>query len=150
MSLYKKYDEDFFMFLEGGFIAINQSDEDSAKKLFAVCSLLQPNNSIIEIGRGYLLFCQLKLQEAAVIFKKVLDKEPKNEMAKSFLGLTLSWMPSEGAQGEKLLEEVSHSSDNMIQKLSTTALDFREKFIKKAPSPASLATPKKQTKKKEK
>jgi len=27
-----KYDKDFFLFLEAGFIAINQADEDAAQK----------------------------------------------------------------------------------------------------------------------
>ena len=33
-----KYDEDFFLFLEAGFIAINQADED-ATKMFKACEL---------------------------------------------------------------------------------------------------------------
>ena len=50
----KKYEEDFFLFLEAGFIAINQADEDSAVKLFKTCELLQPENPLIKIGFGYL------------------------------------------------------------------------------------------------
>ena len=49
-----KYDEDFFLFLEGGFVAINQADENSAVKLFKACGQLRPENPMIKVGMGYL------------------------------------------------------------------------------------------------
>ena len=58
-----KYDDDFFLFLEAGFIAINQADEDAAVKLFKACELLRPENSLIKVGMGYMHLHKLELNE---------------------------------------------------------------------------------------
>ena len=62
----KKYEEDFFLFLEAGFIAINQADEDSAVKLLKTCELMQPENPLIKIGFGYLHLHKLELKQALI------------------------------------------------------------------------------------
>lgn len=138
MKQIEEYKEDFFLFLEAGFIAINQADEDSVLKLFKVSKLLNPDNPLIKLGMGYLHMHKLELEESAKCFKEVLKKDPKNEMAKTFLGIILSWSPSKGIQGEKLLEETKKSEDKDIKTLSKTALEFVDKFIKKEPGPAEI------------
>jgi hypothetical protein len=45
MSL-QKFKDHFILMAEAGFIAINQSDEDAAIKLFAAAQLLDPNNPL--------------------------------------------------------------------------------------------------------
>lgn len=143
MSL-QKFKDDFILLAEAGYIAINQSDEDAAIKLFAAAELLDPNNPLPRLGMGYLYLCQLKLKQAATIFEEILAKEPSNEMAKTLLGLTLSLNPTELAKGEKTLEEsIQKNQDPLVKNLAKTALDFVEKFIKKAPSPIETKTPKK-------
>ena len=143
MSL-QKFKDHFILMAEAGFIAINQSDEDAAIKLFAAAELLDPSNSLPRLGMGYLNLCQLKLKQAATIFEEILAREPSNEMAKTLLGLTLSLNPTELAKGEKTLEEsIQKNQDPMVKSLAKTALDFVEKFIKKSPSPLETKSPEK-------
>ena len=40
------YKKDFILFLEAGFIAINQADETSAINLFNAAKLFDPKNSL--------------------------------------------------------------------------------------------------------
>ncbi len=138
MTHLEKYKKDFILFLEAGFIAINQADEESTLKLFKAAELLDPKNSLIKIGLGYLHLHKLELKQAIDTFETILKKEPGNEMAKTFLGIALSWTPTDTMKGEKLLTETKKSKDEPIKNLSTTALEFVDKFIKKEPSPVEV------------
>ncbi len=140
----QKYKDNFFLLAESGFIAINQGDEDAAIKLFKASELLRPDNLLPKVGMGYMHLCKLELKQAAKIFEDILAKEPNNEMAKTFLGLSLSLNPAEVAKGEKVLEQSSHDSkDPMVKDLAKNSLEFVRKFVKKAPAPAAGETHKK-------
>ncbi|CCB89875.1 CdsG family type III secretion system protein [Simkania negevensis] len=135
----KKYEEDFFLFLEAGFIAINQADEDSAVKLLKTCELMQPENPLIKIGFGYLHLHKLELKQACEYFEEVLRIDPGNEMATTFLGIALSLTPDKVSKGEQLLEKSARdSSDSQVKKVANTTLDFVEQFVKKTPGPADV------------
>lgn len=135
----KKYDEDFFLFLEAGFIAINMAEEDSAVKLFKTCELLQPENPLIKIGFGYLHLHKLELKQACEYFEEVLRIEPGHEMATTFLGVAMSLTPDQVSKGEQILEKsAKNSSDTQVKKVANTTLDFVEQFVKKTPGPADL------------
>ena|SRR3989338_11297530 len=136
MANLKNYKEDYILFLEAGFIAVNQADEDAALKLFKAAEMLQPSNTLPKVGFGYLHLHKLELKQAVRIFEEVLEAEPQNEMAKAFLGLCMSMTPNQVEKGEKILEQTLKSKDPMIKKLSDTALDFVQRFVKKAPGPA--------------
>ncbi len=127
-----KYDEDFFLFLEAGFIAINQADEDAAIKMFKACELLRPDNSLTTVGLGYLHLHKLELKTAIDYFRAVITKEPDNEMAQTFLGIALSLTPDQVTEGEKVLEKTAkNSSDSQVKKVANTTLDFVDEFVKK-------------------
>lgn len=135
----KKYDEDFFLFLEAGYIAINQADEDSAVKLFKTCELLQPENPLIKIGFGYLHLHKLELKQACEYFEEVLRIDPGNEMATTFLGIAMSLTPDKVSKGEQMLEKSARESgDSQVKKVANTTLDFVEQFVKKTPGPADV------------
>jgi tetratricopeptide (TPR) repeat protein len=139
MAHKEKYKKDFILLAEAGFIAINQADEDAAIKLFKAAELLDPSNPLAKIGIGYLHLCKLELKQAAKCFEDILATDPRNEMAKAFLGLSLSLNPKDIDRGEKVLtESAKDSHDPMIKDLAHNALDFVEKFVKKAPSPAEM------------
>lgn len=144
----EKYKEDFILFVESGFIAVNQSDEDSARKLFKAAELLNPESSLPTIGLGYLHLHKLELKEACAKFESVLQKEPNNEMVKTFLGLCMVFSPQAVMQGEKILEETLKSQDTLVKNLSKSALDFVDAYVKKHPTPlqAPLATSKNEKK----
>jgi len=141
-DLLKNYNDDFFLLLEAGFIAINSADEDSAIKLFKAAEILRPENTFPKVGFGYMHLCKLELKQAIALFQDVLAAEPNNDMAKTFLGLCLSLLPNEFAKGEKTLESMARSDDSGIKKLANTALEFVEKFVKKTPGPAQPQQPK--------
>ncbi|MEM8727950.1 MAG: SctF chaperone SctG [Chlamydiota bacterium] len=136
MENLSKYDEDFFLFLEGGFIAINQADEDAALKMFKVCELLRPDNTLTTVGLGYLHLHKLELKAAIERFRTVIAKEPDNVMAQTFLGIALSLTPDQVTEGEKILENAAKkSNDADVKKVATTALDFVDEFVKKTGAP---------------
>ena len=135
MTILNAYKNDFLLFLETGYIAVNQMDEDAAIKLFKAAEALDPKNPLIKIGFGYLSLHKLELKQAKELFNEVLKEDPNNEMAKAFLGITTCLSPKEMMQGEKLLEETKKSSNPEIKKLTKTALDFVDNFLKKEPSP---------------
>ncbi|MCB1107524.1 MAG: SctF chaperone SctG [Chlamydiia bacterium] len=127
-----KYDEDFFLFLEAGFIAINQADEDAAVKMFKACEMLRPENPLIKVGLGYLHLHKLELKIAIQYFEEVLSKEPDNELAKTFKGLAMTLTPDQVTEGEKVLEETMKSTkDSQVKKVANTSLEFVEQFVKK-------------------
>lgn len=132
----KNYKEDFILLAEAGFIAVNQADEDAALKLFKAAELLNPGNILPKLGFGYLHLHKLELKQAVKAFEEVLDKEPSNDMAKAFMGLAMSMMPTSIDKGEKILEQTLKSKDPLIKRLSNTAIDFVERFVKKTPGPA--------------
>ena len=145
----QKYKDDFILLCEAGFIAVNQADEDAANKLFKASHLLNGENTLPTIGMGYMHLCKLELRQACKMFEEVLAKEPNNEMAKTFLGLSLSLTSTEIAKGEKILEESAKKThDPMIKTLATSAIEFVEKFIKKAPTPVQAQTKTKNKKRK--
>lgn len=136
MTTWKHYKEDWLLFTESGFIAVNQADEDAAMKLFKAGALLSPENTLPQVGFGYLHLHKLELKQAVKVFEEVIEKESKNEMAKTFLGLCLGMMPNMADKGEKILEQTTRSNDPEIRQLAEMAIDFVEKFIKKTYGPA--------------
>ncbi len=139
----QQFKDHFILFVEAGFIAVGQSDEDAATKLFKASELLKPGNSLPKVGLGYMHLCKLELKQACKLFEEVLAQEPNNEMAKTFLGIGMSLSPTEGAKGEKILADSAKSShDSQIKQLAGTAMDFVDKFVKKSPSPAQIQPPK--------
>lgn len=135
----QKFKDRFILLAESGFIAINQGDEDAAIKLFKASELLDPQNVLPKIGIGYMHLCKLELKQAAKAFEEILAKDPNNEMAKAFLGLSMSLNPSEISKGEKVLEEAAQKAkDPMVKGLAQSSLEFVNKFVKKAPSPAQV------------
>ena len=135
MSL-DSYKDHFSTMIETGFIAVNQSDEDSANKLFKAAETLKPGHFLPQLGRGYLHLCKLELKQSCKIFKEVLEKDPDNEIAKAFLGLCLSLNPTEVDKGEEILKETGRNTTNpLLKNLTSSAISFVEKFVKKAPTP---------------
>lgn len=132
----KQYKEDWLLFTEAGFIAVNQADEDAAVKLFKAAEMLHPESTLPHVGFGYLHLHKLELKQAVKAFEEVLDKEPHNDMAKALLGLCMGLMPNAIQKGEKLLDQTLKSHDPMIKELSSTAIGFIDRFVKKSPGPA--------------
>lgn len=139
MSL-EQYNQDFITMIEAGFIAVNQSDEDSAVKLFKAAALLNPSSFLPQLGKGYIHLCKLELKQAVTVFNQILEIEPHNEIAKVLLGLCHSLSPQEADKGTAILKEAEKtSSDPSVKTLTENAIAFVEKFVKKTPTPAQGA-----------
>lgn len=139
MSMLRKYKDHFVLFLEAGFIAVNQADEDAAMKLFHAAQVLNQKSSLPRIGIGYLHFHKLELGQAVALFEQVLEREPNNQMALTFKGMCLSLTPNRTDEGEKILKQVAEkASTSDIKQVANSTVDFVEKFVKKAPSPAEI------------
>lgn len=150
MANLQKFKDHFILLCEAGFVAVNQADEDAATKLFRASELLKPENTLPKVGQGYMHLMKLELKQACKLFDEVIAKEPENEMAKAFLGLSYALTATEVAKGEQLLEQTSkEAEDKQVKKLAETALDFVENFIKKAPTPVQKPPEKKKKPKKE-
>ena len=90
-----------------------------------------------KIGFGYLHLLKLELKQACQLFEDVIKHEPNNQMARSLLGLSLSLTTKEVDKGEALLEEaLKNTDDPTVKNMAATAIEFVEKFVKKAPTPA--------------
>ncbi len=140
MSHLQTYKSDLLLFIEAGFIAVNQFDEDASSKLFKAAALLDPKNALPQLGIGYTHLCKLELKQACKLFSELLEKDPNNEMAKTLLGLSCALNPTETAKGEKTLEEaILSAQDPMVKNLATSALKFVNQFVKKTPTPAQSA-----------
>lgn len=132
MKKLSDFRDHFVLLLEAGFIAVNQADEDSAIKLFKAAALLNSNSSLPQIGLGYLYLHKLELKQACKAFEEVLHKEPHNDMAKAFLGLSMVMTTDQVTKGEQILSDTaSHSKDSQVKTLAESALQFVEKFVKK-------------------
>ena len=115
------------------------ADEDAALKLFKAAEMLNPENTLPRVGFGYLHLHKLELKQAVKIFEGVIEKEPHNDMAKTFLGICMSMNPTEMSKGESILvDTATKSHDPGIKKLANTAIDFVDTFVKKAPSPMEV------------
>lgn len=142
MADLKNYMDHFVVFLEAGFVAVNYADADSAQKLFRAAELLNPKAALPKVGIGYLHLHRLEVKQAADTFKAVIDIDPKNDMARAFLGLCMSMTPDQVAEGEKILKTtVKETSDEQVKNLATDALKFIDEHIKKPPSPADIQKP---------
>lgn len=131
-------DDHFKLLVEAGFIAVNQADEDSARKLFSAAQALAPELSLPQVGFGYLHFHKLELAQACKILQRVLDKEPDNDMCKVFLGICTGMQPNLVEKGEELLDRTLKTKDPLVKQLAYTAIDFIERIVKKSPGPAAV------------
>ncbi len=147
MAQLQKYKDDFFLFLEGGFIAASQTDEDAALKLFRTAELMRPDNKLIKVGYGYIHLLKLELQQAIKTFEEVLKTDPTNDMARAMLGLSTALTGKETDKGEKILHEAAErTQDSTVKNMANTAIEFVEFFVKKQPGPLQAPQPKKKKK----
>ena len=128
--------EDFSLFIETGFIAVKQLDGFSAGSIFLAAQMISPESTAPQIGLGYIALNKLELKEATHIFEKVIEKEPENHLAQTFLGICYLLQKQKRKKGEKLIHEsIEKSSDPTIKNLGKISLEWAEKDLKKSKAP---------------
>lgn len=141
-----KYLEDFHNLCECGFIACNESDEHSALALFDAAKLLKPDSTLPILGFGYLHMLKLQLSFAKQCFEEVVKKEPSNQLAQVFLGMTQAFHiddkhVKEGLQIIEKAKAAANSKDFIAKDSAQAAISFIDEWIlkkNKTPGPATV------------
>ncbi len=128
----RDFKEDFALLIEAGFVAVKQLDETSSKRIFEAAQLLSPNSTAPQIGLGYIALNKLQVKEAAQIFEKVVEREPENFLAQTFLGICFLLNKQKRKKGEKLIKDaMAKSTDPTIKNLGLISLEWADKDLKK-------------------
>lgn len=127
-NLTEELTQDFSLLIDAGFVAVNQRDEDSAKKLFRAAQLIKPESTIPRIGFGFIALNKLELDIAQKEFKDVLSQDPEHELATAFLGISLCFNPKTRADGKKMLQDVLEKTENPeVKNLGAVSLEWLRK-----------------------
>ncbi len=130
------YLEDFALLIEAGFVAVKQLDEVSATRIFNAAQVMNPMSTAPQIGLGYICLNKLQVREATKIFEGVLERDPKNHLAKTFLGVCFLLTKPKREEGERIIKEVIEESDDpTIKNLGTISLEWAERDLKKIKAP---------------
>jgi hypothetical protein len=130
-SLHQKYQDHYTLFIETGFIAVNQMDTHSALALFKAAKHLDADNPMSELGMAYYHLCRLEITPCLNCVNHVLKKDPHHQMALAFKAMAQLFSTSQVKEGKKILEELKTSSDANVKKFSEQGLEFMEKFVNK-------------------
>lgn len=132
----QEFRSDFAMLIEAGFIAVKQLDEISATRIFHAARVINPTSTAPQIGLGYIALNKLEIKEATKIFEAVINQEPENYLAQTFLGICFLLNKPKRKQGEKIIKEaMEKATDPTIQNLGAISLEWAEKDLKKLKSP---------------
>lgn len=130
------FKEDFALLIEAGFVAVKQLDETSATRIFNAAHIVSPTSTAPMIGLGYIALNKLELKEAVKIFEYVINLEPENYLAITFLGICFLLIKPKRKKGEKLIREaMEKTSDPTIKNLGEISLDWADKDLKKKDAP---------------
>lgn len=136
MTKLADFKEDFALFIEAGFIAVKQLDETSANRIFAAAHAISPESTAPMIGMGYIALNKLEVKLATKIFEEVTEREPKNWLAQTFLGICFLLSKQKRKKGEKLIREsMEKTEDPTVKNLGELSLQWAEKDLYKAKSP---------------
>ena len=132
---FTEFKEDFALLIETCFIAVKQMDEISALRIFACAQALSVLNTAPKIGLGFIAINKLEIKEATRIFQSVVDVEPENYLAQTFLGICALLTKGKRSKGEKLIQEaMAKTTDSTIKNLGATSLQWAEKDLSKKSS----------------
>jgi hypothetical protein len=129
---WSEFDADFAMFVEAGFVAANQLDENSAKMIFAAAQALRPESTAPKLGLGFIALNKLEVKEAKKLFVEVTTEEPDNLLAQTMLGICHLLVPESRAKGEELIKAILEKTDDPTTvNLAKVALEWSDKDLKK-------------------
>lgn len=127
---------DFPLLIQTGFIAVKQLDETSARRIFHAAHVLSPESTAPHIGIGYIALNKVELKDASKKFEEVLEKEPDNHLAQSFLAICYLLSKTKRAKGEEMIKEaMEKTTDPTVKHLGKVVLEWLEKDLKKSAKP---------------
>lgn len=86
MTTLQDFKEDLGLLVEAGLLAIKQGDEESAKKIFDACDVLDDDGVQKAFGYGLIAMHKMEIPKAIESFQSLLKKDPENWRATAFLG----------------------------------------------------------------
>jgi predicted Zn-dependent protease len=135
-ELLSKFQEDFALLIEAGFLAVKQLDEPSAVRLFRAAELLYPNSPAPRLGLGYIAMNKLEVSKAIRIFEAILREEPEHHLAQAFLGICYVLKKDKRKEGEALIKTaMEKSNDPSVKNLGEVSLKWIEKDFKDSKAP---------------
>jgi hypothetical protein len=127
-----EFKEDFALLIEAGFVAVKQLDETSATRIFHAAQSLSPFHTAPQIGIGYISLNKLEIKEATRIFDRVVQVEPDNHLAETFLAICYLLTKGKRKKGEKMIREIMEkTTDPTIKNLGAISLEWSEKDLSK-------------------
>lgn len=131
----EEFSEDFALFVEAGFMAVNQKDEVNSRRLFEAAKILRPESPAPTIGLGYIALNKLEVKKASTLFQQALEIDPEHHLAQTFLGISYLLVESKRQEGEKLIKDaMKKTEDPTIVNLGKVSLEWAEKDLKKKSS----------------
>lgn len=132
----EEFKEDFSLLIEGGFVAVKQLDAISSSRIFIAAQVISPGHTAPQIGLGYIALNQLNIKEATHIFEAIVEKEPENYLAQTFLGISYLLAKPKRKKGERIIKEaIEKTNDPTIKNLGSISLEWADKDLKKAKAP---------------
>jgi tetratricopeptide (TPR) repeat protein len=139
MKIINDIKKDALLFLEAGFIALNQAEYKAAEDLFNTAEVLDADRDLCDIGRGYLALHKMKIHKAREWFEKVHKRSPDNQMAATFLAWANIMDEKYHSEGEAACEKIlKEAKDPGIKKFADSALEFSKNYSGPSSSPFNL------------
>lgn len=130
------FKDDFALLIEAGFVAVKQLDETSASRIFNAAQVMSPQSTAPQIGLGYIALNKLELKAATKTFEGVIEKEPDNHLAQTFLGICFLLNKPKRKKGEKLIREaMDKTTDPTIKDLGKISLEWADRDLSKEKAP---------------
>jgi tetratricopeptide (TPR) repeat protein len=127
----KQYKPDFALFVESGFVAINQCDEQSAIRLLGAAYMLNPEHPAPHLGLGYLYLNMEQLDRAIISLEESLKRDASMDLTKVLLGGALTLAKKDESRAQKLIEEVTNSQDPEARKMAQIWTQIRDRLREK-------------------
>ena len=122
------FDQDFKSLIESGFVAVNQLDEKSAIACFEAAQTLRPYSTAPKLGLGFVALNKLDLDTSESYFTDILDQDPEHELARVFLGITLSFNEQHRIRGQRMIQDIADKTvEAEVAQLAKTAIDWAKK-----------------------
>lgn len=140
MATLQDFKADLPFLIEAGMVAIKQGDEESAKKLFSAVGILDPKNTLRQLGFGLIALHKMELPQAMNLFNEILGQEPKNYRAMAFLGFAhmLNVMGKDKTSDEQIaslrkaaelsVEVLNNSDIPTTRQLAQSVLDWESEI----------------------
>jgi len=131
-----EFRSDFSLLIEAGFVAVKQLDEISATRIFQAAQILSPLSTAPQLGIGYIALNKLEVKTATKTFEEIVQKEPNNYLAQTFLAICFLLTKPKRSLGEKMIRDViQNTSDPTIKDLAKMSIEWAAKDLNKEKAP---------------